>query len=55
MGRLLHASSSCTRGAGTACRCSQGQLPGDKLSFGEKIAASTIGGALSFWNQPFEV
>ncbi|KAF6798777.1 mitochondrial dna replication protein [Colletotrichum sojae] len=27
----------------------------DKLSFAEKIAASTIGGALSCWNQPFEV
>lgn len=26
-----------------------------KLSFGEKVAASTIGGALSCWNQPFEV
>lgn len=25
------------------------------LSFGEKIAASTIGGALSCWNQPLEV
>ncbi|KAI0387229.1 mitochondrial carrier [Hypomontagnella monticulosa] len=28
---------------------------GQKLSMGEKIAASTIGGALSCWNQPFEV
>lgn len=27
----------------------------DKLSFPEKIAASTVGGALSCWNQPFEV
>lgn len=27
----------------------------EKLSFGEKILASTIGGALSCWNQPFEV
>ncbi|CVL00287.1 related to suppressor protein of mitochondrial histone mutant [Fusarium mangiferae] len=26
-----------------------------KLSFWEKIAASTVGGALSCWNQPFEV
>lgn len=26
-----------------------------RLSFGEKIAASTIGGTLSCWNQPFEV
>lgn len=28
---------------------------GAKLSFAEKIAASTVGGALSCWNQPFEV
>ncbi|KAL4923713.1 mitochondrial carrier domain-containing protein [Aspergillus undulatus] len=27
----------------------------EKLLFGEKILASTIGGALSCWNQPFEV
>lgn len=27
----------------------------EKLTMGEKIAASTIGGALSCWNQPFEV
>jgi hypothetical protein len=27
----------------------------EKLRFGEKIRASTIGGALSCWNQPFEV
>lgn len=26
-----------------------------KLSFWEKISASTVGGALSCWNQPFEV
>lgn len=26
-----------------------------KLGMGEKIASSTIGGALSCWNQPFEV
>ena len=26
-----------------------------KLGMGEKVAASTIGGALSCWNQPFEV
>ena len=26
-----------------------------KLGIGEKVAASTIGGALSCWNQPFEV
>lgn len=27
----------------------------DTLTMGEKIAASTVGGALSCWNQPFEV
>lgn len=27
----------------------------EKLSMGDKIVASTIGGALSCWNQPFEV
>lgn len=27
----------------------------EKLNMGEKIAASTVGGALSCWNQPFEV
>ncbi|KAE8344700.1 hypothetical protein BDV24DRAFT_148896 [Aspergillus arachidicola] len=27
----------------------------ERLGFGEKILASTIGGALSCWNQPFEV
>ncbi|KAB8263821.1 mitochondrial carrier [Aspergillus pseudonomiae] len=27
----------------------------EKLGFGEKMLASTIGGALSCWNQPFEV
>ena len=27
----------------------------EKLGFGEKILASTVGGALSCWNQPFEV
>lgn len=27
----------------------------EKLKFGEKMLASTIGGALSCWNQPFEV
>lgn len=32
-----------------------GKSTAEKLSFGEKIAASTIGGALSCWNQPFEV
>lgn len=32
-----------------------GKEPGQKLNMGEKIAASTLGGALSCWNQPFEV
>lgn len=32
-----------------------GKGKGEKLSVPEKIAASTIGGALSCWNQPFEV
>ena len=27
----------------------------ERSRFGEKILASTIGGALSCWNQPFEV
>ncbi|KAB8268987.1 mitochondrial DNA replication protein [Aspergillus minisclerotigenes] len=27
----------------------------ERLGFGEKVLASTIGGALSCWNQPFEV
>lgn len=31
-----------------------GKKDSDKLSLGEKICASTIGGALSCWNQPFE-
>lgn len=29
--------------------------PEEKLSFSEKVTASTIGGTLSCWNQPFEV
>ncbi|PWY68360.1 mitochondrial DNA replication protein [Aspergillus eucalypticola CBS 122712] len=32
-----------------------GKPKDEKLEFGEKILASTIGGALSCWNQPFEV
>lgn len=32
-----------------------GKAKDAKLSVPEKIAASTIGGALSCWNQPFEV
>jgi hypothetical protein len=33
----------------------KGKSNTDKLNIGEKIAASTIGGALSCWNQPIEV
>lgn len=33
----------------------RGKSKTDQLTMGEKIAASTIGGALSCWNQPFEV
>jgi hypothetical protein len=36
-------------------RTIQGKTESDKLSLMEKICASTIGGALSCWNQPFEV
>ncbi|KAI1387018.1 mitochondrial carrier [Hypoxylon trugodes] len=32
-----------------------GKSKEQKLGIGEKVAASTIGGALSCWNQPFEV
>ncbi|OJJ79939.1 uncharacterized protein ASPGLDRAFT_1504091 [Aspergillus glaucus CBS 516.65] len=32
-----------------------GKLKEERSRFGEKILASTIGGALSCWNQPFEV
>lgn len=32
-----------------------GKGPGEKLSVGEKILASAIGGGLSAWNQPIEV
>ncbi|KAM5345046.1 hypothetical protein ACJ41O_010908 [Fusarium nematophilum] len=33
----------------------RGKSEADKLTFGEKMCASTLGGALSCWNQPFEV
>ena len=43
-------------------RLAEGQIrnlrnksPNEKLNMTEKICASTIGGALSCWNQPFEV
>jgi hypothetical protein len=44
-----------SRFAETNIRRITGKNETEKLSFGEKIAASTIGGALSCWNQPFEV
>jgi hypothetical protein len=36
-------------------RWATGKGQGDKLSAGEKIFSSCAGGALSCWNQPFEV
>src|ERR1700712_3319724 len=36
-------------------RTLRGKSPNEKLGMREKVAASTIGGALSCWNQPFEV
>ncbi|ETS76102.1 Mitochondrial DNA replication protein YHM2 [Pestalotiopsis fici W106-1] len=36
-------------------RALRGKKKGQKTSFAEKILASSIGGALSCWNQPFEV
>ncbi|KAL2843815.1 mitochondrial carrier domain-containing protein [Aspergillus pseudodeflectus] len=36
-------------------RSATGKERDEKLRFGDKILASTIGGALSCWNQPFEV
>lgn len=44
-----------SRFAEDSIRSARGKKKGDKLLFGEKILASTIGGALSCWNQPFEV
>ncbi|BCS17441.1 uncharacterized protein APUU_10269S [Aspergillus puulaauensis] len=44
-----------SRFAEDSIRSARGKKKGDKLLFGEKIMASTIGGALSCWNQPFEV
>ncbi|KAI8649354.1 hypothetical protein NCS56_01483500 [Fusarium sp. Ph1] len=41
--------------AETNIRSFKGKSAKDKLSFGETVAASTIGGALGCWNQPFEV
>jgi hypothetical protein len=44
-----------SRFAESQIRSMKGKLPSEKLSIGEKISASTFGGALSCWNQPFEV
>ncbi|KAL4963036.1 mitochondrial carrier domain-containing protein [Aspergillus stella-maris] len=44
-----------SRFAEDSIRSTRGKTKENKLSFGEKILASTIGGALSCWNQPFEV
>lgn len=43
------------KAAETPIRKINGKASTEKLSMGEKIAASTAGGALSCWNQPFEV
>jgi hypothetical protein len=44
-----------SRFAEQSIRSINGKLTNEKINFGEKILASTIGGALSCWNQPFEV
>jgi hypothetical protein len=44
-----------SRFAEESIRSMTGKSKDEKLKFGEKILASTIGGALSCWNQPFEV
>lgn len=36
-------------------RSLKGKSSTERLTLGEKICASTFGGALSCWNQPFEV
>jgi hypothetical protein len=36
-------------------RKSKGLKENDKLGAAEKIASSTVGGALACWNQPIEV
>ena len=41
--------------AESTIRKSQGKSENDKLSALEKIASSSIGGALATWNQPIEV
>ena len=44
-----------SRFAETQIRTLRGRAATEKLGFGERVVASTIGGALSCWNQPFEV
>lgn len=44
-----------SRFAEESIRSMSGKTKDEKLGFGDKIIASTIGGALSCWNQPFEV
>lgn len=44
-----------SRFAEECIRSVSGKSKEQKLQVGEKILASTIGGALSCWNQPFEV
>ena len=41
--------------AESTIRKAQGKSESDKLSPLEKIASSSIGGALATWNQPIEV
>lgn len=43
------------KAAETPVRRLSGKADSQKLAMWEKITASTIGGALSCWNQPFEV
>lgn len=44
-----------SRFAEESIRSMSGKTKDERLGFGDKIIASTIGGALSCWNQPFEV
>ncbi|KAJ0417195.1 mitochondrial carrier domain-containing protein [Aspergillus carlsbadensis] len=44
-----------SRFAEESIRSAAGKARDEKLRFADKILASTIGGALSCWNQPFEV
>jgi hypothetical protein len=44
-----------SRFAEESIRSITGKAENEKLKLGEKVLASTIGGALSCWSQPFEV